>query len=62
MPLARIAVPSILPQHRISALADAVHEGLVMTCPRQRPFSVDINVSDRVDDHRPNLSGGQPDR
>jgi hypothetical protein len=32
MPLARIAVPSILAQHRISALADAVHDGLVMTC------------------------------
>jgi hypothetical protein len=32
MPLARISVPSCLPQPRISALADAVHAGLVATC------------------------------
>ena len=32
MPLARISVPSSLPPQRISALADAVHAGLVATC------------------------------
>ena len=32
MPLARISVPSSLPQHKISALAAAVHTGLVATC------------------------------
>ena len=32
MPLARISVPSSLPAQRISALADAVHAGLVATC------------------------------
>ena len=32
MPLARISVPSSLPQHKISALAAAVHTALVATC------------------------------
>ena len=32
MPLARISVPSSLPAHKISALADAVHRSLVSTC------------------------------
>lgn len=32
MPLARIAVPASLSPAKVSALADAVHFGLVTTC------------------------------
>jgi phenylpyruvate tautomerase PptA (4-oxalocrotonate tautomerase family) len=32
MPLARISVPTHLPQDQVRSLADAVHEGLVETC------------------------------
>lgn len=32
MPLARISIPAHLPAARVTALADAVHQGLVATC------------------------------
>lgn len=48
MPLARISVPFSLPMHKITALADAVHHGLVATCnvPDKDRFQIISAVPD----------------
>lgn len=64
MPLARIAVPASLSPAKVSALADAVHFGLVTTCnvPLQGPFPTCFALSVRVDDSRSEFPEFSSDR
>ena len=54
MPLARIAVPASLSPAKVSALADAVHFGLVTTCdvPYKDRFQLVSHYPSGCDDFR----------